>query len=202
MHEMNEHNRESEFEADEPREPRAAAHDPLLEGLLDEALAPAEPPAGFEARVVDAAVGASRRAQSEREALSISHEPVGWSSFDGWRRLAASLAVAAGLALAMVGAWALFEPAAPPTPDRLAGPAQVVDRAEPAQPVSIAAVEGELRALELAAAGDFDPVDERLELLALRLELTPFDAHWPATEPLARIGAEPLMDEWELTWVY
>lgn len=184
----------------EPHE--TAARDAPLEALLDEALAPAEPAAELEQRVVDAAVVVSREAELDAVGSLPLRDASPAVVGSGWTRAAAPLAMAAAVALAMLGAWALLEPAALTQPDGLAGPTDLTESSDPAGLGSIAAIEGDLRELQLAAADELHPLDERLELLALRLELTDVGAHWPTGEPLEQLGTEPLIHEWDLTWAY
>ena len=163
--------------------------DDPLDSLLDDALAPpAELPRGFTERLVAASVEASAEARLDAaQPLAMTHE--GSRRFP-WSQGLSALAAAAAIALVMFGAWALFEPTTP----------------EPAPTDGLALLERELGDLDHAAAVRVDPMDERIELLALQLELTQAGSIWPAGEPLEELARDAqtyqLFDEWDLAWAY
>lgn len=207
---------QGEYENVGPEQDEAATpheQDPL-DTLLDQALAPAEPPAGLEQRIVAASVEASRASAPTRHAPAPTsgreHEaaPAPLSLGDAsprgaWSSGVGALAAAAVLALAIFGAWAVLEPGATTpsgTGSQQAGTSEL-DR--------LAALEQELGALEHAAGGtDFDPINEQIELLALQLELTRAEASWTSDEPLEAVAGDvqtyQLLHDWELdlAWAY
>lgn len=174
-------------------------HDQALESLLDEALAPEAMPTDLPERLVHAGVRASVRGRGAAAALPAAPPappaplvmPTPGRSH-GWPALAA----AAVIALTMLGVWSLLHPGptaeAPTASDR------------------VAAIERELSELEFAVARGFDamdPMDDRIELLSLQLELTQASPLWPGDldpldEAASDIQAQRLMHELDLAWAY
>jgi hypothetical protein len=182
-----------------PEVPETPDHDPQLEALLDDALAPSPAPPGLHRRILDAT---AHRLPGHADA-SRSTGVIGRLGFGArWGFAAAAVLLLAGVVLTF---WSMNEPGTtPPGPGPIADGQTttsdpVLDETED-DPDLLAPVLTRLAEAELAA----EPIDDRIDLLQMQLAWVETDGVWAEDglesldKAIARHEFETLADDLEL----